>query len=274
MAYAFKKGELAQNEVSPDVIQLANSMTMKQLKDFAATKHEGLPDKVTEAEDHEVGMAIGQLEAIMKSAEELMQKLGTEEKNIPGWIQSHITSAYEYLKQANDNFHELEENIALGNLGGMGANFLPTGTEVGSGDILSGTGSAEEEYKKKKKKRERIMKTKTFEQFVNEINNVVNEANEPSSALKQFAEDEKSEGNGGEIYLAEFDGSSFKAQSTNKTWDDGVPVTKYFTRGGYKSTSPKGQIWIIESENWWYFQNKGTWFAVSRKEYDRPPFDY
>jgi hypothetical protein len=166
MAYAFKRGELAQNEVSPDIIQLANSMTMKQLKDFAATKHEGLPDKVAEAQDHEVGMAIGQLEAIVKSTEELMQKIGTEEKDIPAWIQSHITSAYEYLKQANDNFHELAENIALSNLGGMGANFLPTGTEVGSGDILSGTGSAKEEYKKKKKKRERIMKT--FEEFINQ----------------------------------------------------------------------------------------------------------
>lgn len=213
MAYSYKKGELSPNEVTPDIKKLADSMTMKQLKDFASTKH-------------------------------------------------------------NDLRSRADENIALGNLGGMGANFLPNGTEVGSGDILSGTGDAEEEYKKKKKKKQRIMKTKTFEEFVNEMHNVVNEANEPSSALKQFAEDEKSEGNGGEIYLADFDGSSFKAQSTNKTWDDGVPVTKNFSRGGYKSTSPKGQIWIIESENWWYFQNKGTWFAVSRDEYDRPPFDY
>ena len=108
---------------------------------------------------------------------------------------------------------------------------------------------------------------KLFEDFTNE-------SSFATSAVKQFAEDEKAEGNGGELYLATFDGSSFRAQSTNKTWDDGAPVTKYFTRGGYKSTSPKGQIWIIESENWWYFQNRGTWFAVSRKEYDRPPFEY
>lgn len=213
MAYAYKKGELQSDEVSPDIIQLANSMNLKQLKDFASTKHNDLRSKA-------------------------------------------------------------DENIGLGNLGGMGANFLPTGTEVGSGDILSGTGSAEEEYKKKKKKRERAMKTKKFEEFVNEKNAAINEASKASAALMQFAKDEKSEGSGGEIHLADFDGSSFNAQSTNKTWDDGVPVTKNFTRGGYKSTSPKGQIWIIESENWWYFQNKGTWFAVSRKEYGRPPFDY
>ena len=65
---------------------------------------------VVEAEDHEVGMALGQLQAIHKSAGELEGKIGTEEKDIPAWIQGHITSAYEYLKQANDNFHELEES--------------------------------------------------------------------------------------------------------------------------------------------------------------------
>ena len=62
-----------------------------------------------EANDHEVGMAQGQLEAIHKAAAELQEKIGGEEKDLPGWIQSHITSSYEYLKQANDNFHELEE---------------------------------------------------------------------------------------------------------------------------------------------------------------------
>lgn len=63
-----------------------------------------------EAEDHEVGMAMGQLNAIHKAAGELEEKIGNEEKDLPAWIQAHITSAYEYLKQANDNFHELKES--------------------------------------------------------------------------------------------------------------------------------------------------------------------
>lgn len=213
MAYAYKKGELSPNEVTPDIKQLADSMNMKQLKDFASTKH-------------------------------------------------------------NDLRSRADENIALGNLGGMGANFLPNGTEVGSGDILSGTGDAEEEYKKKKKKRERIMKTKTFEEFVNEINSTVNEAAEKPASLVQFAKDEKSEGKDAEIYLATFDGTSMDAQSTTKMWDDGVPVTKYFTRGGFKKVSPKGKIWIIESDKWWYFKDKGTWYAVKRADYGTPPFEY
>jgi hypothetical protein len=68
---------------------------------------------VMEGNDHEVGMAQGQLEAIHKAAGELQEKIGTEEKDLPGWIQSHITSSYEYLKQANDNYHELEESAEV-----------------------------------------------------------------------------------------------------------------------------------------------------------------
>lgn len=64
---------------------------------------------VMEANDHEVGMAQGQLEAIHKAAGELQEKIGTEEKDLPGWIQDHISQAYSFLQQANDNFHELEE---------------------------------------------------------------------------------------------------------------------------------------------------------------------
>jgi len=46
MAYAYKKGELDSKEASQEVKDLADSMTLKQLKKYAATKHEGLPDKV------------------------------------------------------------------------------------------------------------------------------------------------------------------------------------------------------------------------------------
>lgn len=46
MAYAYKKGELDAKEASQEVKDLADSMTLKQLKKYASTKHEGLPDKV------------------------------------------------------------------------------------------------------------------------------------------------------------------------------------------------------------------------------------
>jgi hypothetical protein len=44
MAYAYKKGELDPKEASQEVKDLADSMTLQQLKDFASTKHEGLPE--------------------------------------------------------------------------------------------------------------------------------------------------------------------------------------------------------------------------------------
>lgn len=62
---------------------------------------------VTEGEDHEVGMANNHLKAIHKAAAELEQKIGPLERDLPGWIQDHISQAYNYLKQANDGFHEL-----------------------------------------------------------------------------------------------------------------------------------------------------------------------
>ena len=70
------------------------------------------PQPVVEVdgEDHEVGMAQGQLDYIIKSANELKQKLGIGEKNIPGWIQDHISKAHSYLHQANSGHHELGES--------------------------------------------------------------------------------------------------------------------------------------------------------------------
>lgn len=114
--------------------------------------------EIFEAEDHEVGMAMSQLEAIFKATQDLEDKIFKDggERNIPAWIQSHITSAYEYLKQANDNFHEIKEDDVKEDLsavtpdmvGGMGDVVLPNGDTTGSGDVPAGQAKA----KKKKKK--------------------------------------------------------------------------------------------------------------------------
>ena len=69
---------------------------------FAPIKKE----EVIKEEDHEVKMAQGQLDYIIKTANELKQKLGNAEKNIPGWIQDHISKAHSYLHQSNSGYHE------------------------------------------------------------------------------------------------------------------------------------------------------------------------
>jgi hypothetical protein len=52
-AYAYKKGDLKSKDLNPEyadkIKDLAKSMTKKQLKDFASTKHDKLPNKVKES---------------------------------------------------------------------------------------------------------------------------------------------------------------------------------------------------------------------------------
>ncbi len=58
------------------------------------------------SEDHEVSMAQNQLDSIIKHATELKQKMGEDEKQIPAWIQDHITNSENYISQAASNYHE------------------------------------------------------------------------------------------------------------------------------------------------------------------------
>jgi len=69
-----------------------------------------------EGSDHEVSMAISSLEDIAKAIIGLRQKLGNQERNIPGWIQNHIANAENYIEQAAQGFHELKsESLNEGN---------------------------------------------------------------------------------------------------------------------------------------------------------------
>lgn len=61
-----------------------------------------------EMQDHEVSMAGGQLDDIIRNATELKGKVGTQEMDLPGWIQDHISQAQNFINQANTSFHKLE----------------------------------------------------------------------------------------------------------------------------------------------------------------------
>lgn len=60
-----------------------------------------------EGMDHEVGMAQNLLKDIISNANQLMDKIGQDEINLPGWIQDHISQAQNYISQANVGYHEL-----------------------------------------------------------------------------------------------------------------------------------------------------------------------
>lgn len=70
----------------------------KKLRSGAKIEEEGM--------DHEVSMANNSIESIIKAAMELKAKLGDDEKDIPAWIQDHITNAANFISQAADNYHE------------------------------------------------------------------------------------------------------------------------------------------------------------------------
>jgi hypothetical protein len=80
------------------------NITIGRLK--SAIKKAGGVVKEDVEVDHEVSMAQNQLNSIIKSANELKKKIGENEKDIPAWIQDHITNAENYIRQASSNYHE------------------------------------------------------------------------------------------------------------------------------------------------------------------------
>jgi hypothetical protein len=66
-----------------------------------------------EGEDHEVSMGQNQLDTIIKMATELKSKMGENEKEIPAWIQDHISKAESYISQASSNYHEYGTNEGI-----------------------------------------------------------------------------------------------------------------------------------------------------------------
>ena len=165
-AYAYKKGELKSSEVSVEIKELADNMTLKQLKDFASTKHDGLPETVDEAfigpfvfndsmsDEELLGMYNGALDGYANYAKGMH------------YTKSDYKKAYQEIEKIlKKRGITVDENITPANLTGMGPVVLPNNGTVGSGDVPAGSGDAEEEYKKKKKKRKEMKHLTTFEAF-------------------------------------------------------------------------------------------------------------
>jgi hypothetical protein len=86
-------------------VQFGQVVSNPYAKAFAPIKEEA---------DHEVSMAQNSLDSIIKNATELKGKVGEMEKNIPGWIQDHITNSENYIEQANSGYHEIGEVVNEG----------------------------------------------------------------------------------------------------------------------------------------------------------------
>ena len=69
-------------------------------------KKQGEISEDHEGRDHEVSMANNSLDSILWAVGELKKHLGDQERDIPAWIQDHITNAENFITQAAKNFHD------------------------------------------------------------------------------------------------------------------------------------------------------------------------
>ena len=110
-------------------------------------------------------------------------------------------------------------------------------------------------------------------EYENVNENLESKLNE--NAILTFSNELNDEGIVAGIFDGVGDGKTVKAQFTKKKWDDGVPVTKFFTRGGYKDIkTPKGKFQLIETPHFWYYEINKGWAAVNKEDYGTPPFEY
>jgi hypothetical protein len=111
-----KASQSAKQSTGPDkaVAQQRAAQAKKTYADAQEKAAKAMQNKqktenvVTENEDHEVSMGNNLIDDIIKNATELKQKLGQGEKEIPAWIQDHISQAQNFIAQANTNFHDYD----------------------------------------------------------------------------------------------------------------------------------------------------------------------
>jgi len=87
-----------------------NDGKVNKIDKYLLNRRKAISKNIAEGNDHEVAMAQASLKSIIKSAAQLMNKIGNMERDIPGWIQDHITNAENYIDQAAQGFHELNDN--------------------------------------------------------------------------------------------------------------------------------------------------------------------
>lgn len=156
VAYAVKSGDMLLSDVDASyrdkVKELVDGMSLKDLKDFAETKHDDLPEEVSEGVIKidlkrtltKIAGAIG-----WKHDPKMRQELlAAFEEDL-----RQIMTKYDYVVE--DNIEEDLSAVAPNMLGGMGDVSLPNGDTLGSGDVPAGKAKA-------KKKKKQILNIQEF----------------------------------------------------------------------------------------------------------------
>ena len=89
--------------------------------------------------------------------------------------------------------------------------------------------------------------------------------------VNESAEETLADDVNGELFTAWFDGTvSVTATTTNKTWDDGVPVLKELARGRSKTINLKikGEFSVVHdaAHGWFYFTDGNTWYGLHQDD--------
>jgi hypothetical protein len=96
------RDEQVYNSIKEFYYNEVKKQNVKEVSDFVDEGGEG---------DHEVSMARNALQSLARNAQEIMGKIGINEKDIPGWIQDHISQANSFLNQVAQNYHEVETDV-------------------------------------------------------------------------------------------------------------------------------------------------------------------
>jgi hypothetical protein len=163
MAYALKKGDMDPADASQEVKDLADSLSMQQLKDFAETKHEGLPKHVEKSRVNEwlPGVSAGHkwYTQTAQAAASYNYQVSDHKDNL---VKSYIEFIESGKKPTKKSTFEIKENggavaptsyssvqATPNNTPGMG-NVSPAGPgKIGSGDVFS-NGNPEDDDDDKK----------------------------------------------------------------------------------------------------------------------------
>jgi len=109
IVHAYKKGEIPASKVSKAVKDAAKSMKKKSTKDFASTKHKGLPSKVRSENMNEdghtdVASIVRKLKTSAEDIRDIFNKINSmsDEDSLPSWWTDKITLSANYLNKARD----------------------------------------------------------------------------------------------------------------------------------------------------------------------------
>jgi len=107
LALSVKRGDTPRSEVSDAVLKIVDTMSEKKIRDFAKTKHEGIPKKVEEAVADTAPLSPQELQAQKQKSQletriAMLRKQSLSKMKKPGTVQSESTTdkALELVRQS------------------------------------------------------------------------------------------------------------------------------------------------------------------------------